>query len=219
LFEAFELQAKEELYLKIGRETISLENLKKILKKRSNKKKVKIWGLELFSRKVDDTDDNEDTQIQEQSGPFLLREDQEEPDYRLAKCCGPIPGDDVIGYRNPDTSEDIIIHKSNCPIAIKLLSSQAENIIAAKWTAHKVLAHLARIRIEGIDRLGLANELTNIISKQLDINIRSMQMESRDGFFESEVDLYVHNTEHLANLLLSISKVKGVESVKRVEKS
>ena len=222
IFDAFEMQSKEELYLRIGREDISLENLKKIVKKRSKKKKVKIWGLELFSVRVDDNEDAEITespQAKEQPGTFLLREDQEDPDYRLAKCCAPIPGDEVIGYRNPDTSEDVIIHKSNCPIAIKLLSSQAENIVAAKWTAHKVIAHLASIAIEGFDRLGLANDLTNTISKQLDINIRSMHIESRDGFFEAELDLYVHNTEHLANLILSISKLKGVESVKRIEKT
>lgn len=222
LFEAFEIQSKEELYLKIGREDITLENLKKILRKRSKKKKVKIWGLELFSVRVDDQDEaevQEEPGKQDPQGAFLLREDQENPDYRLAKCCAPIPGDEVIGYRNPDTSEDVIIHKSNCPIAIKLLSSQAENIITAKWTSHKVIAHLATIAIEGLDRPGLANDLTNTISKQLDINIRSMHIESRDGFFEAELDLYVHNTEDLANLLLSISKLKGVESVKRVEKT
>lgn len=217
LFEAFEIQSKEELYLKLGREVVNLDDLKKILKKRSKKKKVKIWGLELFSRTVDE---DEEEETQKFSGDaFILREDQENPDYRLAKCCAPIPGDDVIGYRNPDTSEDIIIHKSNCPIALKLVSSQADNIIQANWTAHKVMAHLARIKADGIDRMGLANDLTNIISKQLDINIRSLHIESRDGIFEAEIDLYVHNTEDLANLILSISKLKGVESVKRVEKT
>lgn len=216
LFDAFEIQSKEELYLNIGRNLVTLENLKKILKKRSKNKKVKFWGLELFSRKSDDEIQGNDNLAGDE---FILREDQENPDYRLAKCCAPIPGDDVIGYTNPDTSEDIVIHKSNCPIALKLLSSQAENIIQAKWTAHKVMAHLARIKADGLDRVGLVNDLTNIISKQLDVNIRSMHIESRDGIFEAEFDLYVHNTDDLANLILSISKLKGVESVKRVEKS
>lgn len=215
LFEAFEIQNKEELYLKLGRELITLENLKKILKKRSKNKKVKFWGLELFNRRSDDQLENDN----QTSDAFILREDQEDPDYRLAKCCAPIPGDDVIGYTNPDTSEDVIIHKSNCSIALKLLSSQAENIIQAKWTAHKIMAHLARIKADGIDRIGLVNDLTNVISKQLDVNIRSMHIESRDGIFEAEFDLYVHNTDDLGNLILSISKLKGVESVKRVEKS
>lgn len=216
LFEAFDIQSKEELYLKLGREVVSLENLKKILKKRSKKKQVKFWGLELFSRRSDGSDEAPDNLADE---AFILREDQEDPDYRLAKCCAPIPGDDVIGYTNPDTSEDIIIHKSNCPIALKLISSQAESIIQAKWTAHKVMAHLVQIKADGIDRIGLANDLTSAIFKQLDVNIRSMHIESRDGIFEAELDLYVHNTDDLANLILSISKLKGVESVKRVEKT
>lgn len=216
LFEAFDIQSKEELYLKLGREVVSLENLKKILKKRSKKKQVKFWGLELFSRRSDGSDEVPDNSSDD---AFILREDQEDPDYRLAKCCAPIPGDDVIGYTNPDTSEDIIIHKSNCPIALKLISSQAENIIQAKWTAHKVMAHLAQIKANGIDRIGLANDLTSAIFKQFDVNIRSMHIESRDGIFEAELDLYVHNTDDLANLILRISKLKGVESVKRVEKT
>lgn len=216
LFEAFDIQSKEELYLKLGREVVSLENIKKILKKRSKNKQVKFWGLELFSRRSDGSAETPDNSADD---AFILREDQEDPDYRLAKCCAPIPGDDVIGYTNPDTSEDIIIHKSNCPIALKLISSQAENIIQAKWTAHKVMAHLAQIKADGIDRIGLANDLTSAISKQFDVNIRSMHIESRDGIFEAELDLYVHNTDDLANLILSISKLKGVESVNRVEKT
>ena len=216
LFESFDVQSKEELYLKLGREVVSLENIKRILKKRSKNKRVKIWGLEMFSRRSEVPDSESETPAQ---GTFLLRENQEDPDYRLAKCCAPIPGDDVIGYTNPEISDDIVIHKSNCPIALKLISSQAENILEANWTSHKVIAHLARIRANGIDKIGIINEITNVISKQLNVNIRSMHIESRDGIFESELDLYVHNTEDLNNLLLSLSKIKGMDNVKRIEKS
>jgi len=170
----------------------------------------------MFSRRSEVPDSESETPAQ---GTFLLRENQEDPDYRLAKCCAPIPGDDVIGYTNPEISDDIVIHKSNCPIALKLISSQAENILEANWTSHKVIAHLARIRANGIDKIGIINEITNVISKQLNVNIRSMHIESRDGIFESELDLYVHNTEDLNNLLLSLSKIKGMDNVKRIEKS
>ncbi len=215
LFDSFEVQSKEELYLKLGREVLTLENLKRILKKRSKKKRVRIWGLEMFNRKTDD----EDTIEEGTAGPFMLHEDQENPNYRLAKCCAPIPGDEVIGYVNRDVNEDIIIHKTNCPEAQRLLSSQAENIIQANWTSHKVIAYLARIRATGVDRLGMTNEITTIISKQLNVNMRSVHIETRDGFFEGEFDLYVHNTEDLNNLLLSLSKLKGIDQVKRVEKT
>ena len=139
-------------------------------------------------------------------------------DYQLAKCCEPIPGDSVVGYKDPDL-KDIVIHKSNCPRALRLLSSQAQNIIQAQWTSHKVLAHLARIKLNGIDRLGIANDLTEIITTQLKVNIRSMTLETRDGIFEGQLDLYVHNTEDLQELIDNLRRIKGMESVKRIEKT
>jgi GTP pyrophosphokinase len=90
--------------------------------------------------------------------------------------------------------------------------------VAAKWTSHKVMAFLARLNMTGIDRLGLANDITNIISNELNVNIRSMNLDSHDGIFEANFDLYVHNTEDINNLILNLSKVKGVDSVKRMEK-
>ena len=127
-------------------------------------------------------------------------------------------GDEVIGYKDPELT-DIIIHKSNCPVALKLLSSHAESIIQAKWTSHKVMAHLARIKLSGIDRIGIANEVTEKITTQLKVNIRSMTIETRDGIFEGQLDLYVHNTEDLNELISSITKIKGVETVQRIEKT
>ena len=219
MFEAYEVSGKEDLYLKLGQGIINLDNLKKVLKKRSKNKQVKFWGLQFFSRKEEDDNENlEEIEKADTSGPFLLREDQEEMDYQLAKCCEPIPGDDVIGYKHPESTE-IIIHKSSCPVATKLISSQADSIIQAKWTSHKVLAHLARIKLQGIDRIGIANELTEKITTQLNVNIRSMTIESRDGIFEGSFDLYVHDLEGLNNLITSLGKIKGVESVKRVEKT
>ncbi len=215
MFEEFEVSSKEELYLKLGKKLVNLDNLKKILKKRSKNKQVKFWNLQFLNRKGEI---DEEPEKQDNSQPFLLREDRDQVDYQLAECCEPIPGDDVIGYLSPELT-DIIIHKSNCPEALRLLSSHAERIVQANWTTHKVMAHLARIKLQGIDRLGMANELTEKITTQLRVNIRSMTIESRDGIFEGHFDLYVHNTEDLNNLILSLTKIKGVDTVQRVEKS
>ena len=216
MFEAYEVSSKEDLYLKLGKKLVNLEQLKKVLKKRSKNKQVRFWNLQFLSRKEDESD--EQAENQDKSKPFLLREDREELDYQLSTCCEPIPGDEIIGYINPELSE-IFIHKSNCPEATRLLSNHAEQIIQANWTSHKVMAHLARIKLQGIDRIGMANELTEKITMQLKVNIRSMTIETRDGIFEGHFDLYVHNTEDLNNLIAILSKIKGVESVKRVEKS
>ncbi|MDD4645051.1 MAG: GTP pyrophosphokinase, partial [Bacteroidales bacterium] len=100
----------------------------------------------------------------------------------------------------------------------KLMASHGDQIVAAKWTSHKVMAFLARLNITGIDRLGILNDITLIISKELNVNIRSMNLDSHDGIFEANFDLYVHDTEDINNLILNLTKIKGIDNVKRMEK-
>jgi GTP diphosphokinase / guanosine-3',5'-bis(diphosphate) 3'-diphosphatase len=103
---------------------------------------------------------------------LIIREGIDEPgkNYRIAKCCNPIPGDDIVGYKSPN--ETIIIHSTKCPTATKLMSSHGELIVSAKWTKHKILSFLAGIRIKGIDKIGIANSITSVISLDLNANIR-----------------------------------------------
>jgi len=213
LFDEFQINSKDDLYQILGRQDVPLEQIKKILKKRSKSKTVRFWDLQFFSSKK-----NEQLPINSGSNASLeIQGNPEENEFRLARCCEPIPGDAVMGYRNDETSE-IIIHKTTCPIASKLMTSQGDHIVAAKWTSQKVKAFLARISINGIDRLGIANDIIYIISKELSVNIRSMNLDSHDGIFEANFDLYVHNTEDINNMILNLAKVKGVDSVKRIEK-
>jgi GTP pyrophosphokinase len=115
----------------------------------------------------------------------------------------------------PDNS--IVVHKPKCPVAVKLLASEGNRIIQVRWTIHKLASFLARISINGIDRLGLINEVTNIISKELNVNIRNINVSVYNGIFEGTIDLYVHHTRDLNNLIMQLSNVKGIASVKRVE--
>jgi len=213
LFDEFQINSKDDLYQILGRQDIPLEQIKKILRKRSRSKTVRFWDLQFFSSKK-----NEQLPINSGSNSSLvIQGNPEENEFRLAKCCEPIPGDAVIGFRNDESSE-ILIHKTTCPIANRLMTSHGDQIVAAKWTSHKIMAFLARLNMTGIDRLGLANDITNIISKELNVNIRSINLDSHDGIFEANFDLYVHNTEDINNLILNLSKIKGVDSVKRIEK-
>jgi GTP pyrophosphokinase len=213
LFDEYRVNSKDDLYQILGKKEIPLEEIRQILRKRSKSKAVRFWDLQFFSSKK-----TEQLPIDSESNASLvIQENPEGNEFRLARCCEPIPGDAVIGYRNDESSE-IIIHKSTCPIANKLMTSQGDHIVAAKWTSHKIMAFLARLNMSGIDRLGIANDITNIISKELSVNIRSMNLDSHDGVFEATFDLYVHNTEDINNMILTLSKVKGVDSVKRMEK-
>lgn len=214
---AFEVMNKEELYSGIELGLFNLDNLKKIVRKNPSKNIIKYWDLKLIGLKKvqkETVDQNEDI---DRSVPFLLREnvDNAEPLYEIAKCCNPIPGDEVIGYRSPDGP--VIIHKSKCPVAIRIMSNEGNRIIAVKWAIHKLVSFIARISMTGIDRIGLLNDITNIISSELKVNMTNIVISVKDGIFEGTIDLFVHHTKDLNNLILKISNISGIENVKRVE--
>lgn len=215
---AYDVTNKDELYSGIELGIINLDNLKKIIKKSPSKSIIKYWELKLLGSKKDKKDETPDSRKEiDYNAPFLLRENIEnaEQSYEIAKCCNPIPGDDVIGYRSPEGS--IIIHKPKCPIAIRIMSNEGNRIIAVKWAMHKLVSFLARISITGVDRLGLVNDITNIISSELKVNMTGINLSVKDGIFEGVIDLYVHHTKDLNNLILKISNIKGIESIRRVE--
>jgi GTP pyrophosphokinase len=227
LLPEYEVGSKDELYSKIGSGIINLDDLKKILKKNTKNKWIRYWELQLtkvIPRKEGDIEVNDlseeinGTSKLDPKSTFFIQEPDEgdEANYKLAKCCNPIPGDDIVGHRN--ANEDVvIIHKSRCPHAVKLVSAHADLLIQAKWTTYKILSFLARISVRGVDKFGIYNNITNIICKELNVNIRAINIASHDGIFEGTIDLYVHNAKDLNTLLSDIMNIKGVESVTRVE--
>lgn len=129
-----------------------------------------------------------------------------EEKYKIAACCKPIPGDDVLGY--VDMANNVTIHKRKCPNALKLMSSQGDRILEANWTSHRLMSFLAIIELNGIDKIGIVNDITSVISKDHHVNMRSVHFESHDGVFEGLIHLYVHNTEDLNNLMKKLIKLK-----------
>jgi GTP pyrophosphokinase len=216
---SYDVLNKDELYSGIELGTINLDSLKKIIRKSPAKNVIKYWELKLLGSKKEKKEEGEEIQPAEidPSSPFLLRENVEnaEQSYEIAKCCNPIPGDEVIGYRSPEGS--IIIHKPKCPVAIRIMSNEGNRIIAVRWAIHKLVSFLARISMTGVDRIGLVNDLTNIISSELKVNMTNISISVKDGIFEGIIDLYIHHTQDLNNLILKISNVRGIESIKRVE--
>ena len=219
LMMAYEVLNKDELYSKIALGIITLDNLKKIINRNPSRSIIKYWDLRLIgSRKEKPSAEPASTdKIIDKNTPFLLREnvDNSGQSYEIAKCCNPIPGDEVTGYHSPEGS--IIIHKPQCPVAIRLMSSEGNRIITVKWTIHKLISFLVRISILGIDRIGLINDLTRIISEELNVNMRNVNVSVHSGIFEGVIDLYVHHTKDLNNLIMKIAAVKGIETVRRVE--
>lgn len=213
----YNLNNKEQLYSHVGMGLIDLQDLDQVLKRKSVNKFVKYWNI-TFNRKPKEelaTETDEKPVKFDKRKPFILKENPDNIEYSLAKCCNPIPGDDVIGYIG--TGDLVIIHKKECPTAEKLLASQGDKVITAEWTKFKKLSYLTRLALSGFDRLGIVNEVTNIISKLHNINMRSVKFDTHDGIFEGDLYLYIHNTEDLQHLILQLGKIKGIEKVARVE--
>ena len=209
----YNLTNKEQLYAQVGMGFLELGNLNEVLQTRRQNKLAKFWKLQFGTKKEDSL---QSTGKIDKKAPFILVEDPEQLNYSLARCCNPIPGDDVVGYISGE--EHIIIHKKNCPEALKMMSQQGDSIITAEWTKFKKLSYLSRIKLTGFDRVGIVNEITTIISKQNNINMRTVHFDAHDGIFEGDLYLYIHNVQDLSELISRLMKIKGIDNIERIEK-
>ncbi len=135
--------------------------------------------------------------------------------YNLANCCKPIPGDDVFGFIT--TGKGLTIHRTNCPNATKLLSNYGHRVVKTKWAKNKEISFLTGIKIVGMDDVGVVNKITMLISGELKINIAALTIEAKEGLFEGNIKLYVHDKEELDNLVRSLLSLPGIESVERYD--
>mgnify|MGYP002346855983 CR=1 FL=1 len=209
---------EEELLAAIGSKTIVLgEADKNELREKqpSNWKKYLTFS---FGGGGKDKLESKEPSEKEKINPKLvlkLTEESLQTKYIMAECCHPIPGDDVLGYI--DDNDRVVIHKRQCPVAAKLKSSYGNRILATVWDTHKELSFLVYIYIKGIDSVGLLNEVTQIISRQLNVNIRKLSIETNDGIFEGKIQLWVHDVEDVRMICNNLKKVNNIKQVNRVE--
>ncbi len=206
----YESNNKDELYSKIGAGIISLDNLDKILKSNSRNKLLKFWTLFIPKKEGDEAEDNT------ASDELPESKTSETPQFVIAECCKPIPGDKVVGYRDPATN-NIIVHKANCDELNRLASQFGKNIVKdeIKWSQHKAMSYLVTVELRGLDRLGLLLDLAKVVSGDFNINIREVNIHSHDGIFEGGISLYVKDAESLQAVMDRLRKIKGIETVKR----
>ena len=134
--------------------------------------------------------------------------------YKFQGCCHPIPGDDALGYIN--NKSQIEIHKRACPVAAKLKSSFGNRILDIKWDMHKILFFDATIRLGGIDRVGLLNEITQIISSQMNVNIHKILITCEDGIFDGSIDLRVHDREDVKKIITNLKKIADLKEISEI---
>lgn len=135
--------------------------------------------------------------------------------YTLANCCKPIPGDDVFGFITQ--GEGLKIHRTNCPNAARLLANYGHRVVKTKWVKNKEISFLTGIKIIGLDDVGVINKITNLISGELKININALTIEAKDGLFEGNIKVYVHDKDELEELVEEVKKLPGIESVDRFD--
>ncbi len=147
---------------------------------------------------------------------LLIGDNLDEVDFTLATCCNPIPGDEVFGFVT--VNEGIKIHRTSCPNAAELLSHYGYRVVKAQWAEKKIeREHLVGLRIRGTDRMGLLSDITNIISRDLRVNIKSINAETTEGIVEDVLMLFVKDTRHLGDLMAKLGQVQGILSVHRFE--
>ena len=208
LIKHFNTGTSLDLYFQFGTGAISNAEIKEFAQLKNSgwyqTIKNKIYGPPLSKLKVNN------------NKIIVFNEDDEVLDYGMAKCCNAIPGDSIFGFLT--VVDGIKIHRSDCPNAIQLRANYAYRILKAKWINKEELDFIATINIKGIDSLGLMNKVTQIISNQMNVNIKSINISSDDGIFEGVITLKVRNVSFLKALTSKLNKVEAITSITRTYK-
>jgi GTP pyrophosphokinase len=212
----FKLKTSLDLFYRVGIGAIENQQLKDYAAQKSN------TLINFFKNKIkrSPNNNNEDVFKQELSSNYdllVFGKEQDRLEYKLSNCCNPIPGDSVFGFVT--INEGIKVHKKDCPNAISMQSNYAYRIMQAKWIDSSQQEFKAVLKITGMDTLGLTNELTKVISNQMNVNIQSISLSGEAGIFNGQVAVIVQNNTILKKLIDNIKKIDGIEKVTRVYKN
>lgn len=217
----YEFAQRNTLYTQAALGKINIEDISKVIFKPKSQnvfaKYLKIpFGGSSDNRggKNDQTELVPATKI-DRKKTFVLAEENAGINYKLADCCHPIPGDDVLGY--VDDSEVVIVHKRQCNTAAKLKSNYGERLVSVKWSTHKIMSFIEGLEIKGIDKKGVMIEILKVISEKFGGNINKINIETNGGIFVGNFYIYVHDTEDIDILCKNIKKIKEVSSVQRIQ--
>ena len=206
----FNLTSNFELYYRIGKGIIDVADLRKFKESKTSPSKPR--PVHHDAKSVE----NELAKARSsQSDILLIGDNMDVVEYKLAKCCTPIPGDEVFGFVT--VNEGIKIHRINCTNAPELLANHGNRVIKSKWTSQHEVSFLTGLKVVGTDRVGLINDVSKIISEELKVNMSSISFRSDKGIFEGEIMLYVNDTRHLDLLIGKLEKVEGVVKVNRFD--
>ena len=209
----FKLQTSLDLFYRAGIGAIENQQLKEYAAKKSNSL-VNFFKKTIKRSPGTSSEQIQKNEIRKKYDLLVFGTEQDKLDYKLSSCCNPIPGDDVFGFVT--INEGIKVHRKDCPNAISMRSNYAYRVIPAKWIDSSQEEFKAVLKITGMDVLGLTNELTKVISNQMNVNIQSISLSSEAGIFNGQVAVVVQNNTILKKLIENIKKVDGIDKVTRV---
>jgi len=202
------IRTPQELFFKVGSGVITNQEIKDFAKVNSG------GFVNFLKNRLKKVPTSPEKSKKQEDGSILVFGNNEEPlDYRLSKCCNPVPGDNVFGFVT--SNEGIKVHRYDCPNAIALQSRFANRAIKAKWVQSERSSFTANLTIKGMDTVGLVNQVTQIISNDLNVNIRSLNISGDQGVFEGHITLMVQDRRHLVNIINELKSIEGVSSVER----
>ena len=209
----FNLKTSLDLFYRVGIGSIDSKMLKEFSSSRSNALvsfiKNKITRKPSISKEDLDKDE-----ITAKYDMLVFGKEEEKLNYKLSNCCNPIPGDAVFGFLT--INEGIKVHKKNCPNALSLQSNYAYRIMSAKWIDSSQQEFTAIIKLNGIDNLGLVNEITKVISSNMHVNMKNISFDTDGGVFNGKITVVVKNNNLVKKLMDRLKKINGIEKVSRV---
>ena len=207
----------DQLLIALGKGTVTLGDAERSALKGSGSS-TNIFGRFFGSskkEKIDSKGNNVDIQKIDKKRPLILTDEALQSSYHMADCCHPIPGDDVLGFIDDDGQ--IVIHQRKCPKAAKLKAAFGNRIVAAQWSTHKLLHFSVSINIKGIDGVGVVNQITNVISQELNVNMERILIEAYDGIFDGTIRLRVHDVDDIKVICDNLKKLNNIRSVVRID--
>jgi guanosine-3',5'-bis(diphosphate) 3'-pyrophosphohydrolase len=210
----YETETALELYFRIAKGRIDLTRMRGYV---VDGNRIRFEKKEETKREVEKTEQESKGAVAApaKSETLLIGDEQQRVDYKLATCCNPIPGDEVFGFIT--INEGIKIHRTNCPNAQELMSKYAYRVIKARWRNADTVQFEVGLKFSGIDDVGIVQNITNIISTDMNVNMRAISFEANHGIFQGKVVVLVHDTMHLHALMDKLKAVEGVLTVDRIE--
>ncbi|MBN1159440.1 MAG: bifunctional (p)ppGpp synthetase/guanosine-3',5'-bis(diphosphate) 3'-pyrophosphohydrolase [Bacteroidales bacterium] len=210
LLKTYKIKTAQDLYYKISVGEIDLAEIKELLQEHGVPEKTVLSEPESLEAKAAET-------IIKPDDFLVIDQKVRNVDFKLAKCCNPILGDEIFGFVT--VGEGIKVHRLNCPNAAQLISKYGYRVVKAQWrSGAKSALFSVEITIQGENDPNILNNISNVLSKDLKINLQSFSLDSSEGQFKGRMKITVKDTGHLDALISKLSAIKGVYRVNRVER-